>query len=174
VLHLLGPTAAAYFNVPWLIVTTMQRLLWNVVQPFIVEASRTHEAAPAAARQTLRIGLALVVAATAVLLLGAPLLLGLQGPAFATEGVPLLRALALSIPCTAVVVLYSAIAIVRRRLWLLVCVNTGGAVLVLGGLVTILPGAGIAGGGLLYLGVQAALAVAVVVPTVRWFRRVGP
>jgi O-antigen/teichoic acid export membrane protein len=174
VLYLLGPTASAYFNVPWLIVTTMQLLLWNVVQPFIVESSRSPEAAPAAARQTLRIGIALVAASTLVLLLAAPILLGLQGREFAEAGVPLLRALALSIPFTAVLVLYSAIAIIRRRLWLLVSLNSLGALLVLGGMLRILPGSGIASGGLLYLGVQAGLALVVVAPIVSWFRGRAP
>jgi O-antigen/teichoic acid export membrane protein len=176
VLHLLGPVAAAFFTVPWLMITTMQLLLWNVVQPFIVESARKPGAAPAAARQTLRIGAGLAAAATLALLLGAPLLLGLQGREFADAGTPLLRALALSVPCTAVVVLYSAIAIVRRRLWLLVGLNTLAAIAVLGGLVLVLPAAGVAGAGVLYLAVQAALALAVLGPVVSWFRgrRPGP
>lgn len=170
VLHLVDASAAAYFNLPWLIVMTTQTLLWNVVMPFIAESARSPESARALARQTITIGLALVVAGTLVLLLAAPLVLALEGAGFAGAGTPLLRTLAVSIPFTAVVVLYSAIAIVRRKIWLLVGMNTVGALLLLGGLLEVLPTFGIVGGGLVYLIVQAMLALLVVASIIKWFR----
>ncbi|MGH3529001.1 MAG: hypothetical protein ACRDQ6_17055 [Pseudonocardiaceae bacterium] len=170
VLHLVDASAAAYFNLPWLIVMTMQTLLWNVVMPFIAESARSPESARVSARRTIGFGLVLVVAATLVLLIAAPLVLGLEGGGFAGAGTPLLRTLAMSIPFTAVVVLYSAIAVVRRKIWPLVGLNTVGALLLFGGLLEVLPVFGIAGGGLVYLAVQAVLALLGVTSIIRWFR----
>jgi O-antigen/teichoic acid export membrane protein len=171
VLHLVDASAAAYFNLPWLIIMTIQMLLWNVVMPFIVESARSPESARGLARQTIAIGLVLVVVGTLVLLLAAPLVLGVEGGGFAAAGTPLLRTLAVSIPFTAVIVLYSAIAVVRRRIWRLVGMNTVGVLLLFGGLLGVLPAFGIAGGGLVYLIVQAVLALLVVTSIVRWFRQ---
>jgi O-antigen/teichoic acid export membrane protein len=141
--------------------------------PFIVESARSPGSARVLARKTIAIGLVLVGTGTLVLLVGAPILLGLQGGGFAAAGAPLLRTLALSIPFTAVVVLYSAISSVRRRLWLLVGTNAVGALLLFGGLRCVLPTSGLDGGGLVYLTVQAVLALLVTAPILRWFRQ-GP
>jgi O-antigen/teichoic acid export membrane protein len=170
ILRLLGATAAAYFNLPWLIVTTMQALLWNAVMPFIVESVRTPTAARSIARQTVAVGGALVAAGTMVLLLAAPLVLGVEGDGFAEAGSPLLRTLAVSIPFTAVMVLYSAIALIRRAIWPLVAINTLSAVVLFGGLVAVLSRFGIVGAGVVYVVMQAVLAVLAAPFTYRWFR----
>ena len=170
VLHLVNPSAAAYFNLPWLIVMTMQTLLWNVVMPFIAQSSRLPDTARRLGRQTVAVGLLLVFVATPVLVVAAPLVLGLQGEGFAAAGAPLLRILALGIPFSAVMVLYSAIAVVRRRIWPMAGINAAAGMLFFGGLLWALPRYGIVGGGLVYLVVQVVLAAAVVAPIVRWFR----
>lgn len=173
VLHLIDASAAAYFNLPWLIVMTTQTLLWNVVMPFIAESARSPESVRALAGQTVVIGLALVIVGTLVLLVAAPLILGLEGVDFSQAGAPVLRILAVSIPFTAVVVLYSAIAVVRRKIWVLVGMNTVGALLLIAGLQRALPAFGITGGALVYLIVEAVLALLIVTSLIRWFRETG-
>jgi O-antigen/teichoic acid export membrane protein len=159
VLYLLGAEAAAYFNVPWLIVVSTQTLLWNIGMSFVAEVTRRPEQIAAHTRSTLRLGGVVVLGWTGALLVGAPLLLGLQGGAFAAEGTGLLRLLALSFPFTAVVVMYSLIASLERRIWRLTVVNAVGAAALFGAMAVLVPGSGIVAVGAVYLVVQAVLAL---------------
>lgn len=158
VMHLLGSTTAAYFNVPWLVVITMQTLLWNIVMSFIVESTRQPDQILRHARQTIKLGAIVVPLGMVFVLSTAPLLLGLQGGDFAARGTPLLRLLALSLPFTAVVIFYSSLAILERRMWKLVLVNALAASALLIGTLKALAGSSISGVGLTYVVVQAALA----------------
>ena len=158
VLHMVDATAAAYFNVPWLVVITMQTLLWNIVMPFIVESTRQPDQIQRHARHTIKLGVVVVLLGTAALLVVAPFLLRLQGDDFAVHGTLLLRLLALSFPFTAVVIFYSAMAILERRLWKLVLISALGATALLVGTVEALTGSNLSAVGLTYLVVQAALA----------------
>ena len=165
VLHLLGPEAAAYVNVPWLIVVSTQTLLWNIGMSFVAEVTRNPTRLAVHIRSTLRLGGLVALGWTVTLLAGARLLLGLQGADFAAEGTGLLRVLALSFPCTAVVIMYSLIASLERRIWRLVMVNSVGAGALLGGIEWLAAGRGIIAVGWVYLIVQAGLALALL-PTV--------
>jgi O-antigen/teichoic acid export membrane protein len=160
VLHLLGPEAAAYVNVPWLIVVSTQTLLWNIGMSFVAEVTRSPERLAVHIRSMLRLGGLVALGWTVALLVGAPLLLGLQGADFAAEGTGLLRLLALSFPCTAVVITFSLIASLERRIWRLVVVNAIGAVALMAGMEWLVPGRGVIAVGWVYLVVQAGLALA--------------
>lgn len=170
VLHLLDATAAAYFNVPWLIVVTTQTLLWNIGMSLVAEATRRPEQLRTHVRHTVRLGIVVVAGWTAALLLAAPLLLGLQGADFASEGTALLRVLALSLPCTAVVIMYSLVAILERRLWRLVAVNTVGAAGLLLATTYFAAGRGIWSIGVIYLAIQAGMAAILLFPLIRRLR----
>jgi O-antigen/teichoic acid export membrane protein len=171
VLHVLGATANAYFAVPWLVVSTTQTLLWNIVTSFIVQSTRRPDAIAHHARKTLVIGAAVVGAGTVGLLVAAPVLLGIQGPAFAAEGAGLLRIAALSLPCAGVVVFSSAFAMIERRLWRLLAVQSAAAAAFLGGSAVLMPRVGIVGVGLAYVVAQAALALALLPALIRRLRR---
>jgi O-antigen/teichoic acid export membrane protein len=158
ILYLLGARAAAYFNVPWLIIIVAQTLLWNIGMSFIAESTRHVHQIAAHVRHTIRLGIVVVVGCTMALLIGAPLIVGLQGQEFAAEGVVLLRLLALTFPFTAVVIMYSLVAILERRLWRLVAVNTLGAMTLVLALLEVTPRSGIWSVGAIYLIIQAALA----------------
>lgn len=171
VLHLLGPEAAAYVNVPWLIVVSTQTLLWNIGMSFVAEVTRSPERLAAHIRSLLRLGGLVTLGWTAALLIGAPLLLGLQGAEFAANGTGLLRLLALSFPCTAVVIMYSLICSLERRIWRLVVVNAVGAGALVGGIEWLTPGRGIISVGWVYLAVQAGLALVLLPAVVTRLRR---
>jgi O-antigen/teichoic acid export membrane protein len=171
VLHLLGPEAAAYVNVPWLIVVSTQTLLWNIGMSFVAEVTRSPERLAVHIRSMLRLGGLVVLGWTVALLAGAPLLLGLQGADFAAEGTGLLRLLALSFPCTAVVITFSLIASLERRIWRLVVVNAIGAVALMAGMQWLVPGRGVIAVGWVYLVVQAGLALALLPAVVVRLRR---
>ncbi|WP_412741895.1 hypothetical protein [Krasilnikovia sp. MM14-A1004] len=171
VLHLLGPEAAAYVNVPWLIVVSTQTLLWNIGMSFVAEVTRSPERLRVHIRSTLRLGGLVALGWTVALLAGAPLLLGLQGADFAAEGTGLLRLLALSFPCTAVVIMYMLIASLERRVRRLVVVNAIGAIALLGGVEWLAADRGIIAVGWVYLIVQAGLALALLPVVVARLRR---
>jgi O-antigen/teichoic acid export membrane protein len=171
VLHLLGPEAAAYVNVPWLIVVSTQTLLWNIGMSFVAEVTRSPERLAVHIRSMLRLGGLVALGWTVALLVGAPLLLGLQGANFAAQGTGLLRLLALSFPCTAVVIMFSLIASLERRIWRLVVVNAIGALALLGGMEWLAAGRGIIAVGWVYLAVQAGLALALLPVVVVRLRR---
>jgi O-antigen/teichoic acid export membrane protein len=171
VLHLLGPDAAAYVNVPWLIVVSTQTLLWNIGMSFVAEVTRSPERLAVHIRSMLRLGGLVALGWTTALLVGAPVLLGLQGADFAAEGSGLLRLLALSFPCTAVVIMYLLIASLERRIWRLVAVNAIGAGALLGGIERLAAGHGITAVGWVYLVVQAGLALALLPAVVVRLRR---
>jgi O-antigen/teichoic acid export membrane protein len=170
VLHVLGATASAYFAVPWLVVSTTQTLLWNIVTSFIVQSTRQPDAMTGYARKTLIIGATVVGIGTVGLLVGAPLVLGMQGAAFAAHGTGLLRIAALSLPCTSVVIFYSAFAMIERRLWRLVAGQMATAAVFFGGAALMMPSTGIAGVGVAYLVAQGALATALLPALVRRLR----
>jgi O-antigen/teichoic acid export membrane protein len=160
VVDVLGTRQAAYFNVPWLVILTMQTLLWNILTPFLVHSARRPDQAREHARRALRIGAPVVGLGTVALVAGAPVVLDLQGAAFATAGTPLLRVVALSFPATAVIVFATGYALLERRLWRLVAIRTPGAICFLGGSALLLPRLGVVAGGIVYVGVQTAVAAA--------------
>jgi O-antigen/teichoic acid export membrane protein len=171
VLHLLGPEAAAYVNVPWLILVSTQTLLWNIGMSFVAEVTRSPERLAAHIRSMLRLGGLVTLGWTVALLIGAPLLLGLQGKDFAAQGTGLLRLLALSFPGTAVVIVFSLISSLERRIWRLVVVNAIGAVALVGGLEWLAADRGIIAVGWVYLAVQGGLALALLPTVVSRLRR---
>jgi O-antigen/teichoic acid export membrane protein len=166
VLHLLGARAAAYFNLPWLIAVITQTLLWNIGMSFVAESTRRPEHIAAHLRHALRLGIGVVVAVGLVLFAGAPVLLGLQGQDFADEGTLLLRLLALSFPFTAVVIMYSLVASLERRLWPLVGVSTLAATAFILAVLGVSQRWGLWSVGLIYLLVQAALAASLLRPLI--------
>ncbi|SHN47571.1 lipopolysaccharide biosynthesis protein [Cryptosporangium aurantiacum] len=173
VLHLSGSIANAYFAVPWLIVITLQTLVWNIMMSFIAQVGRDPDGLAHHLRRT--VGLVAVVAAAGTVGLVAlgPTLLLVQGGAFADGGGSLLRIAALSFPFTAVVIVYSGLAMLANRLWPAVLVQAVTAGVFLAGTVALLPGLGLPGVGVAYVGAQALGAVVLLPALVARFRTVA-
>lgn len=169
----LGPEPGAYFYLPWLVGVSATTLLWNVVTSFVVEASRDGTRARAHLNRAIGLALAIVVPGTLVLALMPAPLLELLGPAYAAEGTGTLRLIGLSLPFTGLILLYSAFSMMEKRMWRLVAVQTGGAVILLAGIWWGLSAAGIIGPAAALLVSQAAVGLALLPTLIRKYRETG-
>ena len=167
----LGPAAAAFLTLPWLIGSGITLVLWNVSASFVVEAAGSHGHTGTMLRRSLLLWSGIVAAALIVCVAGARPLMELVGPQYVAEGVPLLRLIGLSAPFTAVVVVYGTLVWLDQRVWLLAGFQAIAGILLLGLALVLLPHLGLIAVGWAYLGTQAALAAAVAPFTVRHIRR---
>jgi O-antigen/teichoic acid export membrane protein len=167
----LGPAAAAFLTLPWLIASGIALVLWNVSASFVVEAAGSHGHTGTMLRRSLLLWSGIVAAALIVCVAGARPLMELVGAQYVAEGVPLLRLIGLSAPFTAVVVVYGTLVWLDQRVWLLAGFQAIAGILLLGLALVLLPHLGLIAVGWAYLGTQAALAAAVAPFTVRHIRR---
>ena len=167
----LGPAAAAYLTLPWLIASGITLVLWNVSASFVVEAAGSHGHPGALLKRSLMLWGAIVAAALIVCVAAARPLIQLVGAQYVAEGVPLLRLIGLSTPFTAVIVIYGTLVWLDQRVWLLAGFQAVAGILLLVLALTLLPHLGLIAVGWAYLGTQAALAAAVTPFTVRHIRR---
>ena len=167
----LGPAAAAYLTLPWLIASGITLVLWNVSASFVVEAAGSHGHPGTLLRRSLLLWGGIVAAAMIVCVAGARPLIELVGAQYIAEGVPLLRLIGLSAPFTAVIVIYGTLVWLDQRVWLLAGFQAVAGILLLVLVLALLPRLGLTAVGWAYLGTQAALAAAVAPFTVRHIRR---
>jgi O-antigen/teichoic acid export membrane protein len=167
----LGPAAAAYLTLPWLIASGVTLVLWNVSASFVVETAGSHGHTGTLLRRSLLLWSGIVAAALIVCVAGARPLMELVGAQYVAEGVPLLRLIGLSAPFTALVVIYGTLVWLDQRVWLLAGFQAIAGTLLLGLALALLPHLGLIAVGWAYLGTQAALATAVTPFTVRHLRR---
>jgi O-antigen/teichoic acid export membrane protein len=167
----LGPAAAAYLTLPWLIASGITLVLWNVSASFVVEAAGSHGHPGTLLRRSLLLWGAIVALAMIICVAGARPLIELVGAQYVAEGVPLLRLVGLSAPFTAVIVIYGTLVWLDQRVWLLAAFQAVAGILLLVLTLAMLPHLGLIAVGWAYLGTQAALAVAVAPFTVRHIRR---
>jgi O-antigen/teichoic acid export membrane protein len=167
----LGPAAAAFLTLPWLIGSGIALVLWNVSASFVVEAAGAHGHPGTLLRRSLLLWSGIVAAAVIVCVAGARPLMELVGPQYVAEGVPLLRLIGLSAPFTAVVVIYGTLVWLDQRVWLLAGFQACAGILLLAAALLLLPKLGLTAVGWAYLVTQAVLAAAVAPFTVRHIRR---
>lgn len=120
----LGPTASAYFYLPWLVGVAGSTLMWNVVTSFVVSATSDGEQSRTHASRAVLLIAAIVGTGAVVLAAAADPLLGLLGPEYATHGATALRLIGLSLPFSGVILLFSAFAIMEKRMWRLVAIQS--------------------------------------------------
>jgi O-antigen/teichoic acid export membrane protein len=167
----LGPAAAAYLTLPWLIASGITLVLWNVSASFVVEAAGSHGHPGALLRRSLLLWGGIVAAAMIVCVAAARPLISLVGAQYVAEGVPLLRLIGLTAPFTAVIVIYGTLVWLDQRVWLLAGFQAVAGILLLALALALLPRLGLIAVGWAYLGTQAALAAVVAPFTVRHIRR---
>jgi O-antigen/teichoic acid export membrane protein len=167
----LGPAAAAYLTLPWLIASGITLVMWNVSASFVVEAAGSHGHLGTLLRRSLLLWGGIVAAAMIVCVAAARPLIEVVGAQYVAEGVPLLRLIGLSAPFTAVIVVYSTLVWLDQRVWLLVGFQAVAGILLLVLTLTLLPSLGLTAVGWAYLSTQAALAAVVAPFTVRHIRR---
>jgi O-antigen/teichoic acid export membrane protein len=112
----------------------------------------------------------LVLAATVVVVAAAPWILSLFGPAYAENGTPVLRLMALASLPTVLLTVAIDVARVRRNLGRLVGLQVAHAVLVIGLTIVLLPLYGLTGVGLAWLIACCAVALPLLLTMPRWIR----
>jgi len=171
VLWRLGAVDEAYFTLPWLIRMGILVLFWNVNSSFVVEVLTPGAYTPHVLRRGLQLWGAIVAGAVLVCCLGAPLLLGLEGSEYAEHSATLLRLIGLSVPFTAVTVLYGVFAWLERRLWRLVAIQAATGLLMAALSLLLMPRLGVTAVGWANLAAQA-IAAALMAPSL-YARLVG-
>jgi O-antigen/teichoic acid export membrane protein len=148
-------------------------MLWNIVTPFVAAASGDATAARGHLVHSVRLGAAISGAAAIVLAVGAEPLLSLLGGEYAAEGTTPLRLIGLSVPFTAVILLFAAFCVMRRRMWGLTAVQGTAAIAFFAGTWISLDHLGLVGPALSYLIAQAAVALTVLPTVIRRYRQFG-
>lgn len=169
VARVLGAEHSAYFYVPWTMGVGATALLWNIVTSFVVTASSEPKQAPQALKHAIRLGAVISVPGAIVLVLGAKPLLSLLGAGYA-QGAIVLSLVGASLPFTAVLLLYSAFCVMRKRVWPLVAVQTGAVVVLMGMSWWGMPLWGATASGLAYLVGQVGLTLLVLPRVIRSYR----
>jgi O-antigen/teichoic acid export membrane protein len=158
VLRVSGAEANAYFYLAWNVYYTLQLVSRYMGMSFVTEAaldrSRLHQLAFRSTVQTLVI----VGPASLVVLVAAPLILSVFGDAYAREAGTLLRILAVAAIPSTIVVIYMAMLRVQKRMGTLLALTAAVAVLVVAPTLVLLPGFGLAGVGVAWLGAQTVIA----------------
>jgi len=163
VLWKLGPAQAAYFTLPWLISMGITFLLWNVASSFVVEMAGAHGHPDSLLRRSLLLWAGVAIGALLVCVLVGRPVLALAGPSYAANGAALLRLVGLSAPFAALVAVYSTLAWLDQRVWLLAAFQAAAGVVMLGLTLLLLPHLGLVAAGWANLFTQA-LAAAVMAP----------
>jgi O-antigen/teichoic acid export membrane protein len=166
----LGPSQGGYFYVPWIITTMIYLLLTNISISMVREVVVNPGKADLTIRRSMGLTGLLVIIVMAVCLLLAPLVLIPLGPEFVVHGAPLLHWAGLAMPATAVIVLFLAVCLVRRRPWPVFAVNLMTSSAIVGGVLLLGPGADISRVGMIYFIVQWAAAAVVSLPTLKALR----
>ncbi len=167
VTYLAGPSANAYFYLAWLIANAFQMVSLNMALSLTVEAA-TDETKLGIYSYKAFVQIArIVVPLVAVVLLGAPYILRIFGPAYAAEGTTLLRLLALAAIPNIINALYLSIARVRQRMTMIVMIQGSLCVLMLGLGYVLLPVDGITGLGYASVAGQTVVAGVLVVTQLR-------
>lgn len=171
VLSRLGPVATAHFNLAWVLVAAMLTVLGAVVGPFVAEAAARPENVLPLLRRFVRMVVPIAVGGGAFLAFGAPWLLRLVGKDYGVESLPLLRVMGATVALSAITSCYAVLAKVERRLALLVGVQIGTAIVVIGLTELWIAPLELAGVGLAYLIVQMVSCVIVTGPLIASIRR---
>lgn len=114
VLQVVGSSAAAFFTLPWMIVTSVQLVIPSMMGSLTVEASREQGKLVKYSRQAFTQTARILVPAILLIVLVAPQLLHLFGKTYASEASLLLQLLTLAILPQIVTGLYFAIARTQR------------------------------------------------------------
>lgn len=166
-----GGEASAYFFVAWTIATALDVALFAVASSLLVEGARQQSRLPALVRAMVVRIVALAVPLVVLIVVAAPWILSLYGPAYAVRSTTLLRLVAVALLPRIVVVVWMTIHRVRRRVGRVLAVQLLLTAAVLGGSTIALGHHGIVAVGLINLAAQGVVAVVLLADTVRVLRR---
>jgi len=158
VLQAVGSHAAAYFTLPWTIVTSLQLVIPSMMGSLTVEASRDQSKLVRYSRDAFKQTARLLIPMVLLLLITGPYLLQLFGENYAAEAGWLLRLLSLSILPQIITGLYFGIARIHRSVGGVVKVHASLFVMNLTLSYLLLAKFGITGMGIAWLISQLAIA----------------
>jgi|SRR5579859_898231 len=156
-----GAKGNAYFYLPWIIVNGLQLLALNMTTSLTVEATVDQAQLVAYCRHVLVHVTRLLVPAVIMILIGAPYILRVFGPDYATEGTQVLRWLALATVPNLIVLLGISLARVENRAGVVAIIQGAQAMLGLGLAAVFIGLWGLAGVGMAWLVSQLVVAVLV-------------
>jgi O-antigen/teichoic acid export membrane protein len=171
VTQLAGASANAYFYLSWVFAYTLHLISMNMGVSLTVEVARDETKLRSYVYDMLIHNARVVGPLVAIVVLGAPYILGIFGSNYATHGSMLLRLLALGALPNIVNALSIAIARVQRRMVGLVMLRGGLCVIVLSLSCLWLPRWGITGVGIAWCVGQCSLALVVLLTQLRWVFR---
>ena len=167
----LGTEMNAYFSMCWLVVNTLGALIVATAAPFIATASTPGADVRSCTRRFVLLCGGSAVVGCVLLLVAAPLILGILGPRYAAEGTSLIRIMALVLPAVAVTTIYTALARLQRRLRLAVATQIILGVVVVVGVIVTTPLWGINAIGYTYLAAELLCTVVIAGPAAVLVRR---
>jgi O-antigen/teichoic acid export membrane protein len=129
----LGPGQSGLFYVPWLIVTALLALTWNVAASLVVEVATDPSHIRAQLRHAFRLLVLVCVGGAVVLVLGAPLILTVLGTRYAHGGAGTLRLIGLALPFAVISTLFAVTSLMAKKTWPMFFVQLAAAVIFLGG-----------------------------------------
>ncbi|MEV3967571.1 polysaccharide biosynthesis C-terminal domain-containing protein [Streptomyces sp. NPDC050698] len=168
VLNVLGAEQSAYFSLAWIIGYVLFLVVRNMGSSLVVEVVRRPERLAEHGLRVLRHSGMLLVTGVAVIVAGAPWILGLFGPGYAEHGTALLRLLALSALPNLVFSVAVDVLRARRRMRLVVGLQIALCVLVLGLARLLLPEFGVTGAGAAWLVAECLIATPLLIRRSRW------
>jgi len=166
-LALVGAEGGAWYHLAWTVAYTLYLVSSAVGYALLAEGAHEPAALETHARKALGQGLALVVPAATVIVVGAPWLLRLFGADYATEGTRLLQLLAASAVPHVVTGIYVSIQRARRDMRAVISLYAVLGVAVVAGTALLVPVLGVTGAGVAWLGAQSALAAALLATRLR-------
>jgi len=158
VLQVAGSSVAAFFTLPWMMVTSLQLVIPSMMGSLTVEASREQTKLVKYSRQAFAQTARLLIPVVLFIIVAAPYLLHLFGKSYASEASTLLRLLSLATLPQILTGLYLAIARIRRSAGSVVAVQASMFVISLGLSYFFLHKFGITGVGIAWLISQTIMA----------------
>jgi len=166
-LALVGAEGGAWYHLAWTVAYTLYLVSSAVGYALLAEGAHEPSALETHARKALGQGLALVVPAAMVIVVGAPWLLRLFGADYATESTRLLQLLAASAIPHVVTGVYVSIQRARRDMRAVISLYAVLGVAVVAGTTLLVPVLGVTGAGVAWLGAQSALAAVLLATRLR-------
>jgi O-antigen/teichoic acid export membrane protein len=160
-LHLAGAHAAGYFYPPWSLMISLSLIAASLTVAMTVESARDGRQLSANGRRALSHIGKLLIPTVAFVVIAAPWILDVFGPAYRSHSTLVLRLLALSTLPNVVLALALAVARVRHRNLAVIGMQAAVCALALGLARLLLPRYGINGAAVAWLAAQLATALAV-------------
>jgi O-antigen/teichoic acid export membrane protein len=173
-LRLAGAHAAGYFYPPWSLMISLSLIAASLTTAMTVESARDGRQLSANGRRALLHTARLLIPTVVIVVVAAPLILDVFGPAYRSHSTLVLRLLALSTLPNVVLALALAVARVTHRNVAVVGMQAAVCTLALGLGRLLLPRYGINGAAFAWFAAQLAIALAVSPLLFRSLRRPGP